>query len=174
MPHVPIFLLINVWDGFVSNCEQILLSTGLQAVVRASISFSPEYAQEQRERLQDTQTFHFTWQWKVLLAKVRGGIYSQICDISPWSCFGPILLLSNLATFVYLSGWNISCGLTLPFMLSLGKIIPIHVFFFSFLILLDLLVVLQWLVFTKQAKWISYRYTYIPLGFPSHQVTTEH
>lgn len=113
VPHVPIFLLINVWDGFVSNCEQILLSTGLQAVVRASISFSPEYAQEQRERLQDTQTFHFTWQWKVLLAKVRGGIYSQICDISPWSCFGPILLLSNLATFVYLSGWNISCGLTL-------------------------------------------------------------
>ena len=48
VPHVPIFLLINVWDGFVSNCEQILLSTGLQAVVRASISFSPEYAQEQQ------------------------------------------------------------------------------------------------------------------------------
>ena len=45
--HVPIFLLINIWDDFVSNCEQILLSTGLQVVMCASRWFCPEYAQEQ-------------------------------------------------------------------------------------------------------------------------------
>lgn len=45
--HVPIFLLINIWDDFVSNGEQILLSRGLQVVMCASRWFCPEYAQEQ-------------------------------------------------------------------------------------------------------------------------------
>ena len=43
----------------------------------------------------------------------NGVIYSQVYKISPCSCFWSILLLSNFATFVYLSGWNFSCGLML-------------------------------------------------------------
>lgn len=47
LQHVPIFLLISIWDDLVSNREQILLSTGLQVVMCTSIWFCPEHTQEQ-------------------------------------------------------------------------------------------------------------------------------
>lgn len=92
VPHVPIFLLINIWDDFVSNCEQILLSTGLQAVVCASISFSPEYAQEQnRETAGHANVpFHMT------MKSPAGQRESSNLQPNIWN-FPLILLLANLA-----------------------------------------------------------------------------
>ena len=103
------------------------------------------------ERRQDMQMFHFTWQWKALLAKGKAVIFSQIYETSLWSCFWPILPIVQLGNiclpkWVKRFMWPYACHSCFP----LAKIIPIRVFLKKFSILLDLLVILQWLVSTVQ------------------------